>query len=80
MVRIDDVAASVFEVQSALRALSTLNGAVRPRLVPDGIYGEETSAAVRAFQVWKSLPETGVVDFVTWQAIFAAPLTPSAQK
>lgn len=72
MVRIDDAAAAVFEVQSALRTLSTDNAAVRPRLVPDGIYGEATVAAVRAFQAWRRLPETGVVDFVTWQAIFEA--------
>ncbi len=40
-----------------------------PRLVPDGIYGENTAQAVRTFQQIFSLPQTGVVDFTTWYRI-----------
>ncbi len=35
----------------------------------DGVFGPETGAAVRAFQWAKSLPDNGVVDSPTWQAL-----------
>ncbi len=40
-----------------------------PYLVPDGIYGESTADAVRAFQRIFDMPQTGVVDFPTWYRI-----------
>ena len=36
----------------------------------DGIYGEQTRQAVRALQQDAGLPQTGVVDFDTWEAIY----------
>ena len=36
----------------------------------DGIFGEETRQEIRAFQQSVGLPPTGVVDFLTWEAIF----------
>ncbi len=40
-----------------------------PSITADGIYGERTQEAVRAFQDIFNLPETGVVDFATWYKI-----------
>ena len=41
-------------------------------LVPDGIYGPETMAAVSKFQRRHGLPVTGVTDLPTWDAVHAA--------
>lgn len=40
-----------------------------PRLNADGIYGEVTREAVKAFQKIFDLPQTGIVDFATWYKI-----------
>ena len=40
-------------------------------IIPDGIYGPETMAAVSAFQRIHGLPVTGVTDRDTWEAIHA---------
>ena len=40
-----------------------------PRVKIDGVYGEETAGAVRAFQRYFGLPVTGVVDSRTWYEI-----------
>lgn len=41
------------------------------RVIPDGIYGTETMAAVSDFQRKHGLPVTGVTDQRTWEAIVA---------
>lgn len=41
------------------------------RIVPDGIYGPETMAAVSTFQRKHGLNVTGVTDQATWEAITA---------
>ena len=41
-------------------------------IVPDGIYGPETMAAVSIFQRKHGLPATGVTDQATWEAIAQA--------
>ncbi len=38
-----------------------------------GMYGQQTTDAVREFQAASALPETGQVDEVTWSALLAAP-------
>ncbi len=43
-----------------------------PSVIPDGIYGPQTMAAVSAFQRLHGLPVTGVTDNDTWDAIVAA--------
>ena len=43
-------------------------------IIPDGIYGPETVAAVIAFQRKHGLPPTGVTDQDTWEAVVAQPL------
>lgn len=40
-------------------------------VIPDGIYGPETMAAVTAFQRNHGLPPTGVTNQQTWEAITA---------
>ncbi len=40
-------------------------------LVPDGIYGPETMAAVTRFQRKHGLSPTGITDQVTWEAVTA---------
>jgi GH25 family lysozyme M1 (1,4-beta-N-acetylmuramidase) len=39
-------------------------------------YGEPSAAACRRFQAAKGLPQTGIVDAATWQALVAAPAPP----
>jgi len=42
------------------------------KLIPDGIYGPETAAAIIRFQQKHRLPPTGVTDQGTWDAIVEA--------
>ena len=52
---------------------------IDPLIVPiDGIFGATTTNGVRAIQAAKGLPETGLADTATWQAL-AIPLGPGAQ-
>lgn len=41
-----------------------------PSILPDGIFGRETTEAVKEFQRNNSMEETGVVDNKTWDAIY----------
>ncbi len=59
---------AVFELQSYIRNISRLDNSI-PSLVPDGIYGEETTESVIAFQRKHLLPQTGKVDFDTWEKL-----------
>ncbi|MGN0636962.1 MAG: peptidoglycan-binding protein [Huintestinicola sp.] len=60
--------ANVTELQRYLREISTSGANVRP-VIPDGLYNEQTAAAVADFQRMKGLPVTGETDRVTWDAI-----------
>lgn len=40
-----------------------------PAIIPDGIYGPETMAAISHFQRRHGLPVTGVTDQETWEAV-----------
>lgn len=59
--------AAVFDLQGRLRSLGFDAG------LADGFYGEQTRAAVTAFQQARGLPATGDVDCATWQAMLALP-------
>ena len=59
------------EIQNWLRALSFSDERI-PLIGVDGIYGPETTEAVRAFQEIAGLPATGEVDKTTWDAIYIA--------
>ncbi len=58
--KLGDRGTHVVKVQNALN----LKGA-NPKLVTDGIFGNGTLAAVKAFQTSKVLPVTGIVDNAT---------------
>lgn len=60
--------ANVTELQRYLREISMSGANVRP-VIPDGLYNEQTAAAVADFQRLKGLPETGETDRVTWNTI-----------
>ena len=60
-----DIGASglkVRQIQEQLNTISQVYTAV-PSVTADGIYGESTANAVRAFQSVFGLPQTGVVDY-----------------
>jgi len=61
---------SVRTIQTQLNAISNTYTAI-PKLRVDGIYGEQTTEAVREFQSIFNLPQTGTVDFATWYKISA---------
>ena len=58
----------VRELQHMLRYISRYNAEIPP-LNPDGIFGELTEDAVKAFQTLYKLPVTGEVDLNTWNEI-----------
>ena len=61
----------VRSLQTMLRVIAQ-NEDNQPSVIPDGIYGAQTTAAVSAFQRSRGLPATGVTDRDTWDAIVAA--------
>lgn len=58
-------------LQQMLRTIAETD-ASHLTLIPDGIYGPKTQAAVSRFQRLHALPVTGVTDQRTWEAIAAA--------
>lgn len=68
--RIDDEKAPVREIQRFLLELAYANPEI-PKVTMDGIYGDLTRDAVKAFQKNEELPETGIVDYPTWQRLYA---------
>lgn len=61
----------VRSLQTMLRVLAEYDNRYS-RVVPDGIYGRQTMAAVSNFQRVHGLPVTGVTDQTTWEAVVAA--------
>lgn len=64
----DYVNRPVRSLQTMLRVLSAVFPDL-PRVNPDGIYGESTEKAVRAFQSRENLPITGTADNDTWNRL-----------
>jgi len=58
-------------LQTMLRVIARYDPAI-PEPIPDGIYGQETMAAVYAFQRKHGIPVTGVVNQETWEAVAEA--------
>lgn len=58
----------VYEIQTYIRNISRLDPQI-PSLVPDGIYGEETTESITAFQRKHLLEQTGKVDSDTWNKL-----------
>lgn len=59
---------AVFELQQMLHDINRSNGE-SPKVLPDGIFGPETTKAVKEFQQREGLNVNGKVDFETWDAI-----------
>ncbi len=59
----------VYELQYMLRKIALVTGEIPP-VNPDGLYGEDTRDAVRAFQAQNGLAANGEVGKETWDAIF----------
>ena len=55
-------------LQTMLRVISE-DDPSHPTVIPDGIYGRDTVAAVTAFQREFGLPATGVTNYGTWNEI-----------
>ena len=62
---------SVTSLQTMLRVIAAQDHSC-PMVIPDGIYGEQTARAVAFQQKRAGLPQTGITDYATWQAICAA--------
>lgn len=62
---------AILNIQRYLRQLSYHEESI-PAPALDGIWGEETAAAVRAFQALSGLEANGVVDQKTWEVLFDA--------
>lgn len=60
----------VRSLQNFLRTISQFYRRVPP-VIPDGIFGEQTRAAVLGFQATFSLPQTGEVDNDVWDHIIS---------
>lgn len=64
-------------IAQPIRSLQTMLRVIaedRPgyvRIIPDGIYGPETMAAVSTFQRNHGLPPSGITNMQTWEAIVA---------
>ncbi len=59
---------AVFELQQMLHNIDRANGN-NPKVLPDGIFGPETTSAVKEFQEREGLDANGRVDFETWDTI-----------
>lgn len=64
------IAQPVRSLQTMLRVIAE-SDPTQPSVIPDGIYGQNTVAAVSAFQRRKGLPVTGMADQTTWDSIVA---------
>jgi len=58
-------------LQTMLRVIAEDDPQYNP-VIPDGIYGPETVAAITAFQAREGLPQTGITDQETWDRIVLA--------
>lgn len=69
MYRIENKTEAIRQVQTFLRAVAIEKQNI-PLLSVDGIYGEETADAVRAFQKSRSLSVTGRVNYETFTLLY----------
>lgn len=60
---------AITNLQTYLRAISFFDDRI-PRVPIDGIYESDTQKAVEAFQRTRGLPESAIVNKVTWDAIY----------
>ena len=65
---IRDKKAHIFDIQRRLYLLRK-SGLELPLVVPDGIYGERTRDAVRAFSLISEIEERDIVDLELWSEL-----------
>ena len=70
MYRTEDRPAAIRQIQIYLYEIHKRDRLDIPRVPIDGIYGNDTRAAVTRFQELKGLPESGLVDYETFTAIY----------
>lgn len=58
----------VRSLQTMLRTIASVNPG-QMNVMPDGIYGPQTAAAVSSFQRRQGLNATGITDLLTWERI-----------
>ncbi len=65
------IGASGSKVRQLQRQLNTISNSypLIPKLTVDGIYGSNTSNAIKVFQRTFNLPESGITDFPTWYKV-----------
>lgn len=68
---VDYIGQPIRSLQTMLRTIAHADETLL-RIVPDGIYGPNTTAAVREFQRQNGLPQTGQTDNATWNRVVAA--------
>jgi len=66
MYHITDKRAAIREIQKYLHFISDRVTNEVPRIAIDGIFGEETKEAVKAFQKYKGIEESGTVGYETF--------------
>ncbi|MGN0612918.1 MAG: peptidoglycan-binding protein [Porcipelethomonas sp.] len=58
----------ISELQDYLYGISHHDERIPP-IIPDGVYGRETTEAIKAFQRTQGLPVSGTTDSATWSAL-----------
>lgn len=58
----------IYNLQTMLRLLSQIDNRILP-VIPDGLYGANTYAAVRSYQKINGLPAIGTTNPETWNSI-----------
>lgn len=69
---------NVMELQNYLRTIARYRENI-PLIIPDGIFGPETTEAIKTVQKVYGLPQTGIVDEETWDLIYREYLRIAAQ-
>lgn len=72
MYALNDKTAAIVEIQRFLYLLSNTSNPEIPRVAIDGIWGEETEAAVIEFQKISGNEVSGKVDYQTFEALYDA--------
>lgn len=68
IMRAEFTGSPIRSMQTMLRT-ATWNDKTAPTIIPDGIYGKQTTTAVTDFQRKNNLPPTGVMDLATWEKL-----------
>ncbi len=70
MYRLGDEEAAIREIQKYLHFISDRVTSEVPRVSIDGIFGDETKTAVKAFQKYRGLNESGEVGYETFTFLY----------